>query len=178
MPFDDIEDALRLANDSPYGLGASVWSNDLAAVHRMVPRIKSGSVWVNCHSALDPALPFGGYKMSGLGREMGAAADITIATVPGALEAPLTLQAMAKSGRFDALVALGAVIRGETYHFELVSNEQGAGITRVTLDTGVPIANGILTTEDDDQALSRMQVKGADCAQAAVEMARLLKALA
>lgn len=74
MPFDDIEDALRLANDSPYGLGASVWSNDLAAVHRMVPRIKSGSVWVNCHSALDPALPFGGYKMSGLGREMGAAA--------------------------------------------------------------------------------------------------------
>jgi len=74
LPFDDIEDALRLANDSPYGLGASVWSNDLAAVHRMVPRIKSGSVWVNCHSALDPALPFGGYKMSGLGREMGAAA--------------------------------------------------------------------------------------------------------
>ncbi|WP_448680349.1 aldehyde dehydrogenase family protein [Pseudomonas nicosulfuronedens] len=74
MPFDDIEDALRLANDSPYGLGASVWSNDLAAVHRMVPRIKSGSVWVNCHSALDPALPFGGFKMSGVGREMGAAA--------------------------------------------------------------------------------------------------------
>ena len=109
----------------------------------------------------------------------GVAADaITIATVPGALEAPLTLQTMAKSGRFDALVALGAVIRGETYHFELVSNEQGAGITRVTLDTGVPIANGILTTEDDDQALARMQVKGADCAQAAVEMARLLKALA
>ena len=107
-----------------------------------------------------------------------AAGDITIATVPGALEAPLTLQVMAKSGRFDALVALGAVIRGETYHFELVSNEQGAGITRVALDTGVPVANGILTTEDDDQALARMQVKGADCAQAAVEMARLLKALA
>ena len=85
---------------------------------------------------------------------------------------------MARSGRFDALVALGAVIRGETYHFELVSNEQGAGINRVSLDTGVPIANGILTTEDDDQALSRMQVKGADCAQAAVEMAHLLKALA
>ena len=77
-----------------------------------------------------------------------------------------------------ALVALGAVIRGETYHFELVSNEQGSGINRVSLDTGVPIANGILTTEDDDQALARMQVKGADCAQAAVEMARLLKALA
>ena len=99
-------------------------------------------------------------------------------TVPGALEVPVALQAMADSERFDALVALGCIIRGETYHFELVSNEQGAGITRVTLDTGVPIANGILTTEDDDQALARMQVKGADCAQAAVEMARLLKALA
>ncbi|MCY1394896.1 Phenylacetaldehyde dehydrogenase [compost metagenome] len=74
IPFDDEADALRMANDSPYGLGASIWSNDLAAVHRMIPRIKSGSVWVNCHSALDPALPFGGYKMSGVGREMGAAA--------------------------------------------------------------------------------------------------------
>ncbi|WDH51515.1 aldehyde dehydrogenase family protein [Pseudomonas chlororaphis] len=74
IPFDDEADALRLANDSPYGLGASIWSNDLAAVHRMIPRIKSGSVWVNCHSALDPALPFGGYKMSGVGREMGYAA--------------------------------------------------------------------------------------------------------
>ncbi|MCY1271758.1 aldehyde dehydrogenase family protein [Pseudomonas jinjuensis] len=74
LPFDDIDDAVRMANDSPYGLGASIWSNDLAAVHRMIPRIKSGSVWVNCHSALDPALPFGGYKLSGLGREMGAAA--------------------------------------------------------------------------------------------------------
>ncbi len=74
MPFDDIDEAVRLANDNRYGLGASIWSNDLAAVHRMIPRIKSGSVWVNCHSALDPALPFGGYKMSGIGREMGAAA--------------------------------------------------------------------------------------------------------
>lgn len=74
IPFDDEADALRLANDSPYGLGASIWSNDLAAVHRMIPQIKSGSVWVNCHSALDPALPFGGYKMSGVGREMGHAA--------------------------------------------------------------------------------------------------------
>ncbi|WP_069865221.1 aldehyde dehydrogenase family protein [Pseudomonas citronellolis] len=74
MPFDDLDEAIRLANDSPYGLGASIWSNDLGAVHRMIPKIKSGSVWVNCHSALDPALPFGGYKMSGLGREMGAAA--------------------------------------------------------------------------------------------------------
>ncbi|GAA0784081.1 aldehyde dehydrogenase family protein [Marinobacterium sediminicola] len=73
MPFDDIEDAIRIANDSQYGLGASIWSNNLSAVHRMVPRIKSGSVWVNCHTALDPSLPFGGFKQSGLGREMGAA---------------------------------------------------------------------------------------------------------
>ncbi|NMG46183.1 6,7-dimethyl-8-ribityllumazine synthase [Aromatoleum toluvorans] len=102
---------------------------------------------------------------------------IRIATVPGALEIPLTLQAMARSGRYDALIALGAVIRGETYHFELVSNEMGTGITRIGLDTGLPIANGVLTTEDDDQALSRMQEKGSDCARTAVEMARLLRML-
>lgn len=102
---------------------------------------------------------------------------VRIATVPGALEIPLTLQTMARSGRYDALIALGAVIRGETYHFELVSNEMGYGINRVGLDTGVAIANGVLTTEDDDQALARMHEKGTDCAQAAVEMANLLKAL-
>ena len=104
-----------------------------------------------------------------------ADADMAIATVPGALEIPLVLQSMANSRRFDALVALGAVIRGETYHFELVSNEMGAGVTRVGLDTGLPIANGVLTTEDDDQAVARMREKGADCARAAVEMANLLK---
>ena len=101
--------------------------------------------------------------------------DVRIATVPGALEIPLVLQTMAKSGKYDALIALGAVIRGETYHFEIVSNESCAGITRVQLDTGVPIANGILTTEDDDQALARMAQKGADCALAAVEMVNLLR---
>ncbi|HEX5802727.1 MAG TPA: 6,7-dimethyl-8-ribityllumazine synthase [Azospira sp.] len=106
-----------------------------------------------------------------------AAADITIATVPGALEIPLVLQTMAQSGSFDALVALGAVIRGETYHFEVVSNDACRAVMEVQLDTGVPIANGILTCEDDDQALARMQQKGADCAQAAVEMANLLRAL-
>nr|WP_294863209.1 aldehyde dehydrogenase family protein [uncultured Pseudogulbenkiania sp.] len=74
MPFDDIDEVVRLANDSRYGLGASIWTNNLSAAHRMIPRIKSGSVWVNCHSALDPAMPFGGYKLSGVGREMGAAA--------------------------------------------------------------------------------------------------------
>ena len=82
---------------------------------------------------------------------------------------------MARSGHYDALVALGAVIRGETYHFEIVSNESCSGIARVQLDTGVPIANGILTTEDDDQALARMAQKGAECALAAIEMANLLR---
>ncbi len=101
--------------------------------------------------------------------------DISVATVPGALEIPLTLQRMAQSGKFDALVALGAVVRGETYHFEIVSNESAAGITQVQLDTGVPIANGILTTDTDEQAIARIDEKGADCANAAVEMANLLK---
>jgi 6,7-dimethyl-8-ribityllumazine synthase len=103
------------------------------------------------------------------------AANVLIVTVPGALEAPLTLQKMAQSGRYDALIALGAVIRGDTYHFEIVSNEMASGITSVQLDTGVPIANGILTTDNDDQALARMMQKGADCAIAAIEMANLLK---
>ncbi|MDQ5878307.1 MAG: 6,7-dimethyl-8-ribityllumazine synthase [Pseudomonadota bacterium] len=106
-----------------------------------------------------------------------ATEDITIATVPGALEIPLVLQTMAQGSDFDALVALGAVIRGETYHFEVVSNDACRAIMEVQLHTGVPIANGILTCEDDDQALARMQTKGADCAQAAVEMANLLRAL-
>jgi 6,7-dimethyl-8-ribityllumazine synthase len=106
----------------------------------------------------------------------GVAADrVLIVTVPGALEAPLVLQKLAQSGRYDALIALGAVIRGETYHFEIVSNESSSGISSVQLETGVPIANGILTTESDDQALARMMEKGADCALAAIEMANLLK---
>ena len=107
-----------------------------------------------------------------------AAADVTYATVPGALELPLALQVMAQSGRFDALVALGAVIRGETYHFEIVSNESARGITDVQLNSGIPIANAVLTTENDDQSLVRMVQKGAEAAQAAVEMANLGKALA
>lgn len=106
-----------------------------------------------------------------------AESDVTLATIPGALEHALVLQKMAESGKFDALIALGAVIRGDTYHFELVANESGSGITRVGLDTGVPIANGILTTDTEEQALARMAEKGADCAKAAVEIARLLKFL-
>jgi 6,7-dimethyl-8-ribityllumazine synthase len=84
---------------------------------------------------------------------------------------------MAQSGRFDGLVAVGAVIRGETYHFEIVSNESARGITDVQLATGIPIANGVLTTENDDQALVRMHQKGMEAAQATVEMANLLKAI-
>ncbi|MGQ0524210.1 MAG: 6,7-dimethyl-8-ribityllumazine synthase [Betaproteobacteria bacterium] len=103
--------------------------------------------------------------------------EMCIATVPGALEIPLALQKMAQTGKFDALIALGAVVRGETYHFEIVSNESAAGISAVQLDTGLPIANGILTTESEDQALARMSDKGAECALAAIEMANLLKEL-
>ena len=103
------------------------------------------------------------------------ARDIRVITVPGALEVPLALQKMANTGKHDALIALGAVIRGETYHFEVVANESAGGITSVALDTGVPVANGILTTDSDDQAVARVSQKGADCAAAAVEMANLLK---
>lgn len=111
-------------------------------------------------------------------RQRGVAEQaITVAAVPGALESPLVLRAMARSGKFDALVALGAVIRGETYHFEVVANESSRGISQVQLETGMPIANAILTTEDDDQALARMSVKGAEAADVAIEMCRLLQQL-
>ncbi len=103
--------------------------------------------------------------------------DVLLVTVPGALEIPLALQKMAESAQFDALIALGAVIRGETYHFELVSNESGAGITRIGLDFGIPIANAVLTTENDEQAEVRMAGKGADAARVAVEMANLVAAM-
>jgi len=105
------------------------------------------------------------------------AADIQVVTVPGALEIPLALQKLACTEEFDALVALGAVIRGETYHFEVVSNESASGVMSVQLHTGVPIANGILTTNTDEQAEARVKEKGADCARAAVEMANLAKAI-
>ena len=103
--------------------------------------------------------------------------DITIATVPGALETPLILQHMALSEKYDALIALGAIIRGETYHFEVVANESARGISEVQLNTGVPVANAVLTTEDDDQAIARMHIKGAEAAQVAIEMYNLVRAL-
>jgi 6,7-dimethyl-8-ribityllumazine synthase len=104
--------------------------------------------------------------------------DITRITVPGALEVPLTLARLAHAGDFDALIALGCVIRGDTYHFEVVANESASGLTRVALDTGVPIVNGILTTDDDEQARVRVNEKGRDAARVAVEMGNLMWALA
>ncbi|HEY8119518.1 MAG TPA: 6,7-dimethyl-8-ribityllumazine synthase [Methylophilaceae bacterium] len=106
-----------------------------------------------------------------------AAEDITLATVPGALETPLVLQQMADSEKFDGLIALGAIIRGETYHFEVVANESARGISEVQLNTGVPVANAVLTTENDDQALVRMHIKGAEAAAVAIEMVNLLRQL-
>lgn len=111
--------------------------------------------------------------------ELGVAdEDITLATVAGALEVPLALQNMAATEQYDALIAFGAIIRGETYHFELVANESGAGITRVGLDFNIPIANAILTTENDEQAHARIVEKATDAAVVAVEMANLLANLA
>lgn len=103
--------------------------------------------------------------------------DIVHCTVPGALEVPLALKLMADSGDFDALVALGCVIRGETYHFELVANESGAGVTRVALDHQIPVANAILTVENEAQALARVDDKAIDAARVAVEMANLVEEL-
>ena len=104
--------------------------------------------------------------------------DITLATVPGALEIPLVLLHMAESEKFDALIALGAVVRGDTYHFEVVSNESARGVGDVQLACGVPIANAILTTDTDEQAIARMGVKGAEAAMVAIEMVNLLKGVA
>ena len=99
-------------------------------------------------------------------------------TVPGALEVPLALQTLANRGEYDALIALGCIIRGETYHFELVANESGAGVTRIGLDYDLPIANAILTTENMEQAIARQTEKGVDAARVAVEMALLVNQLA
>jgi 6,7-dimethyl-8-ribityllumazine synthase len=101
--------------------------------------------------------------------------DIRHVTVPGALEVPVALKALAATEDHDALVALGCIIRGETYHFELVANESGAGVSRVGLDHGLPIANAILTVEDETQAWARVEEKGRDAARVAVEMANLLE---
>lgn len=103
---------------------------------------------------------------------------ISLIRVPGALEIPLVLATLAESGRYTAAIALGAVVRGETYHFEIVANESASGVTRVQLDYGMPVANGILTVDSDDQAMARVEEKGADAALVAIEMANLLRQLA
>lgn len=104
--------------------------------------------------------------------------DIVLATVPGALEIPLVLWQMAESHDYDALIALGAVIRGDTYHFEIVANESARGVGEVQLATGIPVANAILTTDTDEQAEVRMSVKGAEAALVAIEMVNLARELA
>ena len=106
-----------------------------------------------------------------------AESAIAVVTVPGALEMPLALQRMAQTGDYDALVALGAVIRGETYHFEIVANESAAGVASVQLEFGIPIGNAILTTDTDYQAKARADAKGHDATLAALEMANALTAI-
>ena len=123
----------------------------------------TNAIWAACHAELI--------------RLEVAEKNITHVTVPGALEVASALQGMAESDDFDALIALGCIIRGETYHFELVANESGAGVTRIALDYQIPIANAILTTEDHAQAVARQTDKGRDAAAVAVEMAMLLASL-
>ncbi|MCZ4312615.1 6,7-dimethyl-8-ribityllumazine synthase [Comamonadaceae bacterium G21597-S1] len=109
-------------------------------------------------------------------RQLGVADDNMVRVqVPGALEVPVALQALAETAQYDALIALGCIIRGETYHFELVANESGAGVSRIALDYQLPVANAILTTENMEQAIARQTDKGRDAARVAVEMANLME---
>ena len=109
-------------------------------------------------------------------RQLGVAdTNMVRVQVPGALEVPVALQALAETAQYDALIALGCIIRGETYHFELVANESGAGVSRIALDYQLPVANAILTTENMEQAIARQTDKGRDAARVAVEMANLME---
>jgi 6,7-dimethyl-8-ribityllumazine synthase len=149
-------------------------------MRKIVPRtdakhLRVGIVLSRFNSAMGELLLQGARRaLSEAGIDMGTAA---LVTVPGALEAPLALQRMAQSGDYDALVALGAVIRGETYHFEIVANESAAGVASVQLEFGIPIGNGILTTDTDGQAQARADDKGHAATVAALEMANLLTAI-
>jgi 6,7-dimethyl-8-ribityllumazine synthase len=134
--------------------------------------LRIGIVYSRFNDAIGDGLLTGALRAL---KEAGVADDdVTVVSVPGALEAPLALQQLAQSGDFDALIALGAVIRGETYHFEIVANESAAGLSSVALEFGIPIGNGILTCETDAQAVARMDVKGCEAARAALEMANLI----
>ena len=147
---------------------------------RIAPDVKGGHLRIAIvQSRFNPAIGEG--LLAGAVRalrEAGIADDnVTFITVPGALEAPLALQRLAQTGDYDALVVLGAVIRGETYHFEIVSDESAAGVTSVGLEFGIPIGNGILTCDTDAQAEARMDQKGLEATLAAIEMANLLQAI-
>ena len=147
------------------------------ATRRIAPRTTGASRRVGVVlSRFNPEIGDGllASALRGLSDAGVAEGDVIVATVPGALEAPLALQRMAQSGDFDALVAIGAVIRGETYHFEIVANESARGVSEVALQFGIPIGNGILTCDTDEQARARMQTKGYEAAQAALEVANLL----
>ncbi|MBA3777125.1 MAG: 6,7-dimethyl-8-ribityllumazine synthase [Betaproteobacteria bacterium] len=150
------------------------------AIKRLVPshqggRRRVGIVLSRFNPAIGDALLSSALKALA---EAGVADDaITVISVPGALEAPLALQRMAQSGDYDALIALGAVIRGDTYHFEIVANESAAGVAAVALDFGIPIGNGILTCDTDAQAEARMDTKGHEAALAALELANLIDAI-
>ena len=108
--------------------------------------------------------------------------DISVAWVPGAFEIPLIADKMAKSGRYDAVIALGAVIRGSTSHYDYVCSEVSKGIAAAALSSGVPVLFGVLTTDTIEQAIERAGTKagnkGAECAQGAIEMVNLIRALA
>ena len=149
-------------------------------VHKISPNVRGahlrvGVVVARFNADVGEALLAGALRaLEGAGVAQDA---ITVASVPGALEVPLALQRMAQTGDYDALLALGAVIRGETYHFEIVANESAAGVASVQLEFGTPIGNGILTTDTETQARDRADEKGRDAALAAIEMANLLDAI-
>jgi len=150
------------------------------AIKRIAPSIagdgrRVGVVLSRFNVAIGEALLAGALR--GLQEAGVAERDITVVTVPGALETPLALQRLAQSDDYDALVALGAVVRGETYHFEIVANESASGVAGVQIEFGIPIGNGILTTETDEQALARADGKGFEAAQAALELANLMDAI-
>jgi 6,7-dimethyl-8-ribityllumazine synthase len=150
------------------------------SIRRILPKTSGdgrrvGIVMSRFNPAIGEALLAGALRAL---QEAGVAErDILVLTVPGALETPLALQRLAQSGDFDALVALGAVIRGDTYHFEIVANESAAGVAGVQLEFGIPIGNGILTTDTEEQAQARADAKGFEAAQASLELANLIDAI-
>jgi 6,7-dimethyl-8-ribityllumazine synthase len=163
---------------TPDPASAAVPARRCAALNEIEPRLAGAGLSIGIVMARFNR-DIGEGLLSGCCHELSrlGVGDVTLVSVPGALEIPLALKTLASSGRFAALVAIGCVIRGETYHFEVVANESARGITDVQLATGIPVANAILTVENEAQAEVRMFQKGVEAAQCAVEMANLLKAL-